>query len=117
MPVVADLERVTNHLLALLNSELPAEEKRDTFIEEIDKVLQIRDSLLSKLSPPFSEDEMELGKKVAVASQAISGKLEAYQRKMKQEWSHIQQSKKTAKAYGQAYAGVSVDGMYYDKRN
>lgn len=117
MPVVEDLDRVTNHLLVLLEGELPADDKRDAFIEEIDKVLQIRDSLLPKLAPPFTEEEMALGKKVAIASELIPSKLEAYQKQMKQEWSHIQQSKKTVKAYGQTFAGISIDGMYYDKRN
>jgi hypothetical protein len=100
-----------------LENELPAEEQRDTYIAEIDKAFQIRDALLKKLSPPFSESEMVLGRMVADKSQRITPKLEAFQKQMKQEWSLIQQSKKTVKAYGQAYAGVSIDGMYYDKRN
>lgn len=117
MSVIEDLNRVTNHLLALLEGEFPADEKRDAFIAEVEKVLQIREALIPKLSPPFTEAEMELGKKVADASQLIPIKLEAFQKQLKQEWGHMQQSKKTAKAYGQAYAGVSIDGMYYDKRN
>lgn len=117
MTVVEDLDKVTTHLLALLENDLPAEEQRDTYLAEIDKALQIRDVLLKKLSPPYSEGEMELGRRVADKSQRITPMLERFQKQMKQEWSHIQQSKKTAKAYGQAYAGVSIDGMYYDKRN
>ncbi|MGM0837649.1 MAG: hypothetical protein ACQEV7_15940 [Bacillota bacterium] len=117
MTVVEDLDKVTTHLLALLENDLPAEEQRDTYIAEIDKALEIRDVLLKKLAPPFSESEMALGRMVADKSQRITPMLETFQKQMKQEWSHIQQSKKTAKAYGQAYAGVSIDGMYYDKRN
>ncbi|MGD6831709.1 hypothetical protein ACQCT5_06075 [Sutcliffiella halmapala] len=117
MTVVEDLDKVTTHLLALLENELPAEEQRDTYIAEIDKGLQIRDVLLKKLSPPFSEIEMALGRSVADKSQQITPKLEMFQKQLKQEWGQIQQSKKTAKAYGQAYAGISIDGMYYDKRN
>jgi hypothetical protein len=117
MTVVEDLDKVTTHLLALLENELPAEGRRDTYIAEIDKALQIRDELLKKLSPPFSESEIALGRMVADKSQRITPMLEAFQKQLKQEWRQIQQSKKTAKAYGQAYAGVSIDGMYYDKRN
>ncbi|WP_417898906.1 hypothetical protein ABN702_00305 [Bacillus haimaensis] len=117
MTVVEDLDKVTTHLLALLENDLPAEEQRDTYIAEIDKALQIRDVLLKKLASPFSESEMALGRRVADKSQRITPMLESFQKQMKQEWSHLQQSKKTVKAYGQAYAGVSIDGMYYDKRN
>lgn len=117
MAVIENLDRVTTHLLGLLEGTLPDEEKRDAFIEEIDKVLMIRDALLKKLSPPFSESEMELGRRVADKSQRITPMLESFQKQLKQEWGQIQQSKKTAKAYSQAYAGVSIDGMYYDKRN
>lgn len=117
MTIVEDLDKVTTHLLALLENELPAEEQRDTYIAEIDKALQVRETLLKKLSPPFSESELILGRIVADKSQRITPKLEAFQKQLKQEWGQIQQSKKTAKAYGQAYAGVSIDGMYYDKRN
>ncbi|MBM7618356.1 hypothetical protein JOC95_000198 [Bacillus tianshenii] len=117
MTVVEDLDKVTSHLLALLEKDLPAEEERDTYIAEIDKALQVREALLKKLSPPFTDSEQALGRKVADKSQRITPKLEAFQKQLKQEWGQIQQSKKTAKAYGQAYAGVSIDGMYYDKRN
>lgn len=117
MAIVEDLDKATTHLLALLENELPAEEHRDTYIAEIDKALEIRDALLKKLSPPFSDSELALGRRVADKSQQVTPKLERYLKQMKQEWSHIQQSKKTVKAYGQAYAGVSIDGMYYDKRN
>ncbi|WP_078378908.1 hypothetical protein [Sutcliffiella halmapala] len=117
MAVVEDLHRVTTHLLTMLEEEFPAEDKRDPFIEEVEKLLQIRESLLQRLAPPFTEAEIELGKKVAQASQLIPVKLEAFQKQLKQEWSHMQHSKKTAKAYEKAYAGVSIDGMYYDKRN
>ncbi|MFE7060626.1 hypothetical protein ACFVAD_00575 [Sutcliffiella sp. NPDC057660] len=117
MKVIENLDKVTTHLLALLENDLPAEEQRDTYIAEIDKALEIRDALLQKLSPPFSESELALGRMVADKSQQITPKLEAFQKQLKQEWGQIQQSKKTAKAYGQAYAGISIDGMYYDKRN
>ena len=117
MNVVENLDKVTTHLLTLLDGPLPAEESRDAFLEKIDKVLQIRDSLLQRLAPPFSETEMTLGKKVALASQQITPKLEDFHKQLKQEWAQIQQSKKTAKAYGQAYSSPTADGMYYDKRN
>ncbi|ART78028.1 hypothetical protein B4U37_19185 [Sutcliffiella horikoshii] len=117
MNVVENLDKVTTHLLALLDGPLPAEESRDAFLEEIDKALQIRDSLLQRIAPPFSEAEMSLGKKVALASQQVTPKLEGLHKQLKQEWGQIQQSKKTAKAYGQAYSSPTADGMYYDKRN
>jgi hypothetical protein len=117
MNVVDNLDKVTTHLLTLLDGPFPAEKERDVLLEEIDKALQIRDSLLQRLSPPFSEEEMELGKKVTVASQQVTPKLEAFHKQLKQEWAQIQQSKKTAKAYGQAYNSPTADGMYYDKRN
>lgn len=117
MSVVNSLDKVTDHLLALLDGALPPEEERDSFLEEIDKALKIREALLKQLYPPFSEEEMEVGKKVAVASQQITPKLESFYRQIKQEFAIIQQSKKTAKAYGQTYSGPTADGMYYDKRN
>ncbi|NLP52692.1 hypothetical protein [Bacillus sp. RO1] len=117
MNVIESLDKVTIHLLTLLDGPLPSEESRDAFLEEIDKMLQIRDSLLQRLAPPFSEAEMALGQKVAVASQQVTPKLEMFHKQLKQEWAQIQQSKKTAKAYGQAYNSPTADGMYYDKRN
>ncbi|KMJ58991.1 hypothetical protein AB685_07920 [Bacillus sp. LL01] len=117
MNVIENLDKVTTHLLTLLEGPLPTEEERDSFLEQIDKALEIRDSLLQRLSPPFSEEEMALGKKVATTSQQITPKLETFHKQLKQEWAQIQQSKKTAKAYGQAYTSPTADGMYYDKRN
>ncbi|MCG1021591.1 hypothetical protein [Sutcliffiella horikoshii] len=117
MNVVESLDKVTTHLLTLLESPLPAEESRDAFLEEIDRALQIRDSLIQRLAPPFSESEMALGKKVALVSKQVTPKLEGFHKQLKQEWGQIQQSKKTAKAYGQAYSIPAADGMYYDKRN
>ncbi|CAG9621442.1 hypothetical protein [Sutcliffiella rhizosphaerae] len=117
MTIVESLDKITSHLIALLESPLPAEEKRDSFMEEIDQVLQAREELIAKLSPPFSDIEMVIGKKVALASQEIPTKLEAFQRQIKQEWGQLQQSKKTVKAYENPYNAPTADGMYYDKRN
>ena len=117
MNVIENLDKVTTHLLTLLEGPLPAEDSRDAFLEEIDKALQIRDALLSSLAPPFSEAEIALGKKVALASQQVTPNLENFHKQLKQEWGQIQQSKKTAKVYGQAYSSPTADGMYYDKRN
>ncbi|QFT90638.1 Flagellar protein FliT [Bacillus sp. THAF10] len=118
MGVVKNLEKVTIHLLTLLERPLPSEdEKRESFIEEIDKVLELRDQLISTLSPPFSEEEMMIGKKIALASQSIPSKLEAYQKQLKKEWGQVQQSRKSVRAYGKPYNAPTADGMYYDKRN
>ena len=117
MSAIQDLSRVTNHLHTMLHGELPAEEKRDEFIAQVDQLLQVRDMLMKKLQPPFSPEETTLGRDVAKKSTEISGRLDIFYKAMKKEWSQIQHSKKTVKAYGVSNASIAADGMYYDKRN
>ncbi|WP_096156611.1 hypothetical protein [Bacillus sp. FJAT-45066] len=117
MSALQDLSKVTNHLHTMLHEGLPPEEKRDEFIAKVDQLLQVRDVLMKKLQPPFLPEETALGRDVAKKSEQISGRLDHFYKNMKQEWSQIQHSKKTVKAYGVTNASLSADGMYYDKRN
>lgn len=111
------LDSKTDQLLALLSNKLPHEEERDAYIEKVNELLAERDELIKQLQPPFSPDELQLGRIVTEKGKQISPKLSSFQKLMKTEFAKVQQSKKTVRAYEQAYTGVSADGMYYDKRN
>ncbi|MFC0561258.1 hypothetical protein [Halalkalibacter alkalisediminis] len=82
------IDRVIDHLLTYLNKGLPLEDKRDEFIEQIEKLLLVHETLMDKLAPPFSAVEIEVGKKVAKKSEIVAH-LNAYQQLMKEEFGLI----------------------------
>lgn len=73
MSAVKQAYELTEKLIELTNQSITIED-RDQRIEQITELLSKRDDLLSDIKPPFSEEENQLGKQMAIWNEQILSK-------------------------------------------
>ena len=116
MSVVARIIALTTELYELLEKPIN-KEKRDETIASIQMLLDERDSLIQKMTPPFNEDEQELGKKIIDLNRKIHRKLEHLKLQIQGDLILINQKKTVNQSYTDPYQSISFDGTFYDKKS
>jgi flagellar protein FliT len=89
---------------------------RESVIGKIEKLLEERQSLLSSIKPPFSEDEQLLGKEMINCNQVIDRKLILLRTEIKRDMNGLTKKKSSAQRYTNPYQSLQHDGMFYDKK-
>ena len=105
---------LTENMIRLLQIE--EEEKRDLVIEQVELSLAKREELQSFIQQPFTEEEIEFGKKLILADQQLNKKLNIYMSAIKKDLSNTQVKKGTMRNYVNPYDKVARDGTYYDTK-
>ncbi|MGR3765846.1 flagellar protein FliT [Rossellomorea sp. NS-SX7] len=91
-------------------------ENRDSVIDEIEKLLVERHSLLSTIKPPFTADEQSLGKQMMAWNQEIDRKLVLLRTEIKRDMNGLSRKKSSVQKYSNPYENLQHDGMFYDKK-
>lgn len=98
-------------------SETVSTHNRDTVIEQIQKLLQQRETLLLELKKPFTKEETLLGQKLVDINKEVQEKMDQHFTALKLEMKQIKKQKHSNKNYVNPYRNVAVmDGMYLDKK-
>lgn len=120
--MVEQLQQLLQHSAKLYEhlSTVPKGEDRDTYIEQINSLLDERGLLLEKLiAAGFifnAKDTMHAT--LAELDSGIKSRLNNVFTNIKGDLKNIQNSKKNETQYMNPYSDVRVmDGMYYDKKN
>ncbi|MGD6842954.1 hypothetical protein ACQCVH_10600 [Bacillus infantis] len=93
------------------------ESGRNSVIKEIEALLSERDSLLQNIKPPFSSEELVMGKQINEWNQTIDKRLEILFSLVKADIQQTQKKKTNMVKYSNPYEGHQLDGVFYDKRN
>ncbi|WP_458353896.1 flagellar protein FliT [Peribacillus frigoritolerans] len=113
--VIRAFHDLTAELLAVLEDRTITE--RDVKIERVTKLLDQRDGLLSQIKPPFTGEEQQLGRAVLLLNQQVDHLLKLQKQEIQRDIQDINKKKKSSNKYTNPYESLSVDGMFYDKRN
>ena len=89
---------------------------RDEKIILVDRLLAERELYLKKISRP-DPDEAELAEKVIQLNQKLDMLMAKEKTFIQKDLMQLKQRKENSDKYQNPYASVSVDGMFYDKRN
>jgi flagellar protein FliT len=89
---------------------------RDEKINLVDQLLVERDELLKDIRRPVPE-EVELAEKVLMLNQKLDLLLLKEKTQIHKDLKDLKQRKENSHKYQNPYASVSIDGMFYDKRN
>jgi len=95
------------------------EEKRDEYIEFVDKLLDARGQTIDQLKAmpnnPIIEHEYEA--QLRALDKGILERLETFKKQIAIDMQNLQKSKKSEVQYHNPYGAVStMDGTYYDKK-
>ncbi|SDM43476.1 flagellar protein FliT [Psychrobacillus sp. OK028] len=105
---------VTEQLVHILDER--DEEKRDSIIAQIDKLLNQRDVLQPSIQEPFSDEEKSFGQELIQLEKILQAKLKVYMKDIRIDISDQQKKKVSVHAYMDPYNQVFRDGTFYDKK-
>ncbi|MGE7763761.1 flagellar protein FliT [Peribacillus sp. NPDC096540] len=113
--IIQTFHDLTVELIAVLEDRTIAE--RDDKIERVTQLIDQRDELLSQIKPPFTGEEQQLGRAIMLLNQQVDRLLNLQRLEIKRDIQEINKKKKSSNKYTNPYESLSVDGMFYDKRN
>lgn len=105
----------TIELLSILNrQEL---EDRDDKIKRIIELLDEREEWIHLINPPFTEQELQLGRQVVLLNQQVDKLLLLHKQAIQRDIRQLNEKKQTSSRYSNPYENLLVDGVFYDKKN
>ena len=107
---------VTNKIEHILNQSITTQ-NRESIISEVTTLIEERGRMMEELTPPFSEQEKLLGKKVVALNVQIEKKMELMFESLKQDIRKMNKQKESNRSYINPYGDIkSTDGMYLDSK-
>lgn len=116
MGAVALCYEATEKLLHVCQQSFDDSE-RSSLIKEIEALLSERDSLLQNIKPPFTSEELVMGKQINEWNQTIDKRLRTLFSLVKADIQQTQKKKTNVVKYSNPYEDYQLDGIFYDKRN
>lgn len=111
---LVEWKRATDMLLATLT--MKEEEKRDEVIEQVEKLLDVREALQKEIEGPFTKEEEAFAKELLVTEQQFQQKISEYFKNIRNDISIAQSKKTNMKNYMDPYRNLAQDGAYYDTK-
>ncbi|QFF98192.1 hypothetical protein PB01_04795 [Psychrobacillus glaciei] len=116
---------IRNSLMAWRNAtellvrilDMREEDKRDAVIEQMEKLLDERDTLQPSIQAPFTNEEEAFGKELLPLEAALQEKMKLFMNDIRLNITEQQKKKVSVHAYMDPYAQVYRDGTFYDKKN
>ncbi|MFC4322481.1 hypothetical protein [Litchfieldia salsa] len=113
---VEKLYRDTKQLIQLLENPVPKED-RDDYIANIEQMLESREQLMDKLNPPYTEEEMRLGKELIDDQKIIDEKFKMIKSQIQTDLNQLSKTKESNNKYTNPYQSLSNgDGMFFDRK-
>lgn len=116
MTVVIKLHEKTEQLKSCLAQGMPSRH-RDEYIERVQTLLDDRQKLFDQLPITYTKEEKKLGAEIISMNKEIDQQLKRQAKVLKDELEQFQRKKKRSQQYANPYAQISVDGMFFDKKN
>lgn len=108
--------QITETMKQLLLQDITPQ-NREEVINLFQEKMEERGKLLEAITPPYTEEEEELGRFVVQMNQEIEKKMNLLFFALKNEMKQVQQQKKSTTSYANPYKNVqSLDGMFLDQK-
>jgi flagellar protein FliT len=117
MSAVKQLHDMTKRIYQKLTQSTQGKD-REQLITEITSFLEEREELMKQVQPPYTEEELTLGKELVQMDQEIQGSLQELMTNLKSTMRQLQNQKRNNTKYRNPYQNVGTsDGMFFDKKN
>lgn len=105
-------------LTKALYTVVQSDQDRDVKIDQVEKLLAKRESILKDVKVPETADEKKLANDIITWNQKIDAELLELRLEIQKDIKDTGHKKKSAAKYNNPYAeSESTDGVFYDKRN
>lgn len=110
---INEFYKVTVELVRLLeNSQV----ERDVKILQVEALMAQRETLMSRIFPPYTQEETEVGRNLIQLNAKVEQLLLKEKISIQKDIKALQFKKESSSKYANPYQGFSSDGMFYDKR-
>lgn len=89
---------------------------RDQIISNIEGLLAQRERLLPAITPPFTDKEKQLGRKIVEMNKVIDRGLKKIKTGIEADIAGTKKKKTSAQKYVNPYESLVTDGVYYDRK-
>ncbi|MFD1736753.1 flagellar protein [Bacillus salitolerans] len=97
--------------------QLPDEDSREPYIEQINDMLDKRDVIIKEVKAPSTDEERELGTEIQKLDHDIRIKLKTLFNQINMDLNKLKKQKNTHQKYTNPYAATSnMDGTFFDKK-
>jgi flagellar protein FliT len=90
--------------------------ERDEKVTRVEELLDQREALMKEIIPPYTLEEVELGKKSIQLNAKLTQLLQTEKILIQKDIKGLQSKKESNTKYVNPYQNLSTDGMFYDKR-
>ncbi|WP_404404883.1 flagellar protein FliT [Jeotgalibacillus malaysiensis] len=105
-------------LTKALYTVVQSDHDRDVKIDQVEKLLAKRESILKDVKFPETADEKKLANDIMTWNQKIDSGMQELRLEIQKDIKDTGHKKKSAAKYNNPYAETaSTDGVFYDKRN
>lgn len=105
-------------LTKALYTVVQSDQDRDVKIDQVEKLLAKRESILKDVKVPETADEKKLAGDIMAWNQKIDAGMQELRLEIQKDIKDTGHKKKSAAKYNNPYAeSESTDGVFYDKRN
>ncbi|MCD7034439.1 flagellar protein FliT [Metabacillus sp. GX 13764] len=98
-------------------SEPVSKEMREELIQKLDSLLDEREPFLRQLAAPFSALEEKQLEQIASWNIELVERMTSIKEDIQKDLVNVKKAKTHTVKYVNPYQSVSIDGMFYDKRN
>ncbi len=116
MSIAEECHLKTKELYELVQSESFDDSVRDDVMDRLDQLLDERQLLLDQFTPPFSNEEKQLGQEIIEWNRVIESKLTSFQQLIQRDINGLSKKKSSVNKYVNPYESMQHDGMFYDKK-
>ncbi|QQZ10284.1 flagellar protein FliT [Heyndrickxia vini] len=114
MCVILDCFNLTERLITAM--EKVNDHNRDETIATIEEILEERAILLPMIKPPFTKEEIEVGKKIVLMNNTLQNLLNNQKKNIQKDINCLLNKKTSVNKYINPYHNMQTDGYFYDKR-
>lgn len=112
-----ELLEMTTEMVDVLEQYEKQSIDRSTTIEKMTTLIERRDEVMNELKPPYTDEEMEIGKKVIELNEQITEKMEQIYKLVKEDMSKVKKKKAYNPSYINPYGNLrTTDGLYIDSK-
>ncbi|MDG5786661.1 flagellar protein [Evansella sp. AB-P1] len=114
--VLKEVHEITKELHDHLILEFPKDEGREEYIEKIEKLLGMRESLMQQLDRPNGEEEVMLAQEILEMNKIVNVRMNAAFGVIRMDINSLKKRKQTGLKYENPYDGPTADGVFFDSK-
>jgi len=114
MGAIEEVHRVTEEILKVLDE---SHLERSQRITKINELIDKREKEIKRIKPPYSNEEMRMGKQIIELNEKIKIKMDQLYDRVKLDIVQFKQQKAQNRSYINQYGSLeTTDGMYLDQK-